>query len=259
MEPSTDIAPQPPGALLPRRRFVAFHKWDRNFFLTFLGLCWLGVGLGFVPPVTARFEGHAEYVAPVILQVHIAAFLAWMVLFSIQVFLVRSRETIIHMSLGLSAFALVPTMAVSALLSEAYSQRFHHTAFGQAFFIVPIYEIVAFTLLATAALLLRKSPAAHKRLILMATAMIVGAAYGRWWNDAFFRLFGDGYFGMLANTYTGANMLLALAVSFDIVTRGRPHRVYWIAVPLILLGEFTTSGVYHSPAWPPIARVLIGR
>src|SRR5690348_352680 len=26
-----------------RRRFVAFHKWDRNFFLGFLAACWLGV------------------------------------------------------------------------------------------------------------------------------------------------------------------------------------------------------------------------
>ena len=32
-----------------RRRFIAHHKWDRNFFLAFLALCWLGVLMGFVP------------------------------------------------------------------------------------------------------------------------------------------------------------------------------------------------------------------
>jgi hypothetical protein len=245
-------------ARVQRPRFVAFHKSDRNFFLIFLALSWVGVALGFVRPVTARFEGHAEYAAPLILRVHMASFLGWMLLLSVQIFLVRSRNTLVHMSLGLSAFALVPTMAVSALLSEAYSQRFHHTAIGQSFFIVPIFEIVAFTLLATAALLFRKSPATHKRLILMATAMIVGAAYGRWWDNALIRVFGDGYFAMLVNTYTGCNMLLVLAVGYDVITRGHTHRVYGIAVPMILLGEFATSGVYHWPAWLPVARVLIG-
>jgi hypothetical protein len=251
--------PLSPPSQVQGRRFVAFHKGDRNFFLAFLALCWLGVALGFARPVTTRFEGHAEYVAPLILQVHMASFLGWMLLLSVQIFLVRSRNTLVHMSLGLSAFALVPIMAVSALLSEAYSQRFHHKALSEAFFIVPIFEIVAFTSLATAALVFRKSPVTHKRLILMAAAVIVGAAYGRWWDNALIRVFGDGYFGMLVNTYTGCNMLLVLAVGYDVVTRGRPHRVYGIAVPMILLGEFATSGVYHWPAWLPVARLLIGR
>ena len=241
-----------------RRRFAAFHRGDRNFFLIFLALSWLGVGLGFVRPVTTRFEGHAEYVAPLILQVHMASFLGWMLILSIQIFLVRSRNTRLHMSLGLSAFALIPIMAVSALLSEAYSQRFHHKALSEAFFIVPIFEIVAFTSLATAALLLRKNPAAHKRLILMATAMIGGAAYGRWWDVALIHAFGDGFFGMLVNTYTGCNMLLALGVGYDVVTRGRAHRVYWLVVPAVLAGELATSGVYHWPAWLPVAQLLIG-
>lgn len=256
MPAAAELLSPPPR--LHGRRFSAFHKSDRNFFLTFLGLCWLGVALGFFGPVTTRLKGHAEYPAPIILQVHMAAFLGWMLLFSIQVFLVRSRNTLVHMSLGLSAFALVPVMAVSALLSEAYSQRFHHSRVGESFFIVPIFEIVAFTSLATAALLYRKVPAVHKRLIIMATAVIVGAAYGRWWDNELIRLFGDGYFGTLVNTYTGCNILLAIAIAYDIVTRGRPHGVYWFAVPMILFGEFATSGIYHWPAWLPVARMLIG-
>jgi hypothetical protein len=248
----------PPPPHVPRPGFKAFHKSDRNFVLSFVALCWLGVALGFIPPVTTRFEGHAEYVAPLILKIHMASFLAWMLILSIQIILVRSRNVAVHMSLGLSGFALVPIMAVSALLSEAYSQRFHHKLANESFFIVPIFEILAFTSLASAALLFRKNPAAHKRLIVMATAMIVGAAYGRWWDNALIRILGDGYFGMLGNTYTGCNILLALAVGYDVVTRGRPHRIYWIAVPMILFGEFVTSAVYHWPAWLPVAQMLIG-
>jgi hypothetical protein len=248
----------PPGPQVRSRRFVAFHKADRNFFLAFLTLCLVGVALGFVPPVADRVEGHPRIPATLILQVHMASFSAWITLLSIQIFLIRSRNTLLHMSLGLTAFALVPIMAVSALLSEAYSQRFHHSAVGESFFIVPIFEILAFTSLATAALLFRSAPAAHKRLILLATAVIAGAAYGRWWDGALIRLFGDGYFGTLVNTYTGCNMLLAFAVAYDVVTRGRPHRIYLIAIPMILVGEVITSAVYHWPPWLPVARMLIG-
>lgn len=247
-----------PAARVQSRRFVAFHKADRNFFLTFLALCLVGVAMGFVPPVADRVGGHPRIPATLILQVHMASFSAWIALLSVQIFLVRSRNTLVHMSLGLTAFALVPIMAVSALLSEAYSQRFHHNAVGESFFIVPMFEILAFTSLATAALLVRKTPSAHKRLILLATAVIAGAAYGRWWDDALIRLFGDGYFGTLVNTYTGCNMLLALAVGYDVVTRGRPHPIYLLAIPTILLGEVATSVVYHWPPWLPFARMLIG-
>jgi hypothetical protein len=247
-----------PAPQVKNLRFAAFHRGDRDFFLTFLLLCLLGVALGFAPAVADRVEGHPRIPARLILDIHMASFSAWIVLLSIQILIVRSRNTLVHMSLGLSAFALVPIMAVSALVSEAYSQRFHHSVVGESFFIVPIFEILAFTSLATAALLARKRPATHKRLILMATAVIVGAAYGRWWDNALIRLFGDGYFGTLVNTYTGCNMLLVIAVGYDFVTRGRPHRIYLIAVPMILLGEVVTSVVYHWPPWLPVARMLIG-
>lgn len=247
-----------PAAQLNRRRFVAFHRAGRNFFLTFLVLCLLGVALGFVPPVAERVAGRPRIPARFILDVHMASFSAWIALLSIQVILVRPRNTMVHMSLGLSAFALVPIMAVSALLSEAYSQRFHHNTVGESYFIVPIFEVLAFTSLATAALLVRKTPSAHKRLILMATAIIAGAAYGRWWDDVLIRLFGDGYLGMVVNTYTGCNMLLAIGVGYDLITRGRPHQIYFIAIPTILAGEVVTSTVYHWPPWLPVARMLIG-
>lgn len=58
------------GADMPfkRRRFVAYHQFDRNFFLIFLLVCWLGVVMGFAPPAMQRFSGHARYPAPLILK-----------------------------------------------------------------------------------------------------------------------------------------------------------------------------------------------
>jgi hypothetical protein len=38
MEPSAELAIAAPAIVPARRRFIAHHKWDRNFFLAFLAL-----------------------------------------------------------------------------------------------------------------------------------------------------------------------------------------------------------------------------
>lgn len=259
MEPSAEIAL--PGAMSAptRRRFLAYHKWDRNFFLAFLALCWFGVLMGFTPAVMLRYRGHADYPAPLILEIHAFAFSAWLALLTAQIALIRTRNPRLHMKLGLIGFALVPLMAISGSLSEVYSQRFRfvHPPNSQAFLIIVVYYVIAFTTLACCALAARKNPTAHKRLILLATTIIVGAAYTRWLGTPLYSAFGDGYGGMLINTYTGANLLIAGALGYDWLTRGRLHRVYEIAVPAILAGEIATTIIYHSPKWLPIARLVI--
>jgi uncharacterized membrane protein len=243
-----------------RRRFVAFHRWDRLFFLTFIALCWLGVVMGFFPAVTKRYGGHADYPAPLILQIHALSFTCWMALLTTQILLIRNDRPRLHMKLGMVGFGLVPIMATSAFFSEVYSQRFYfaHPPNSQAFFILPIFYVLSFTALACAALLARRSPSTHKRLIILATTIIVGAAYARWWGNGLTGVFGDGLGGMLINTYAGTNLLLAGALAYDWLTRRRLHSIYEVAVPAILAGEIATTFIYHSPRWLPIARLAIG-
>ncbi|HLL30171.1 MAG TPA: hypothetical protein VK403_04165, partial [Allosphingosinicella sp.] len=136
---------------------------------------------------------------------------------------------------------------------------FDHPPNSQAFFILPIAYVIAFTVLAGAALLLRGNPSAHKRLILLATTIIVGAAYARWWGAALAQAFGDGFWGTIVSNFTGTNLLLGGAVAFDLATRRRVHPVYAVCVPAVILGELAVSYIYHSPHWLPVARFLIGR
>src|SRR5438270_10231082 len=199
------------SAMLPkRRRFVAFHRADRNFFLVFLLICWVGVIMGFAPAVTLRWNGHARFIAPLILKIHAVAFSSWLVLLTAQILLVRGKRAALHMKLGIAAFALVPIMVVSGYFSEAYTQRWHlaHPPNNFPFFILPIFWVLTFGSLATAALAVRKDPSAHKRLILLATTMIVGAAYDRWLGDALTTAFGDGIGGMLINEFAATDLIL---------------------------------------------------
>jgi uncharacterized membrane protein len=242
------------------RQFAAFHRLDRRFYASFLGLCWLGPLFGFYPATSARLLGHADYPAPPIMQIHALLFIGWLLLLTAQILFIRTKRLKLHRKLGRVGYVLVPLMVYSAIAAELYSQRFYIQRHDDDlhFFILPLFYAGAFALFSGLALAVAKrNPIAHKRLILLATTIIVGAAYARWWGPALTRAFGDDYWGTIVNTFTGTNLLLAVAVGFDIVSRGRPHRVYAIAVPLILVAELACSSIYHADWWMPVARELI--
>ena len=240
--------------------FAPHHHSDRNFFAAFVLVCWIGVSFGFFPASSARMMGKADYVAPLILHFHAVLFVGWLVLLTTQLLLIRTGRTAVHMRLGLIGVALVPLMAFTGVTAEIYSQRFYlrRGTEGLDFFILPLFYIAAFVAFATAALLFaRRDSTTHKRLILMATTVIVGAAYARWWGEALDRTFGDAFWGMIVNSFAGTNLILAAAMAYDIATRGRPHRAYLVGVPLLLIGQLASSWIYHSAWWPPIARAII--
>ena len=236
------------GLLLATTRsaFAQRHPSDRAFFATFLVVCWIGVAFGFFPASSARVMGRADYVAPLILHIHAVAFIGWLALLTLQILLIRNRLPRLHMKLGPLGLLLVPIMAYSGIAAEMYSQRFYiqRDNDGLDFFILPLMYTVVFPTFALAGLLFaRRDPAAHKRLILMATTVIVGAAYARWWGEPLATAFGDDYWGMLINSFTGTNVVLALALGYDVVTRGRPHRVYLVGIPAILVTQLLCSWV----------------
>ena len=240
--------------------FRAEKPTDRAFFALFIALCWTGVLMGFFPASGARMMGKADYDAPLILHIHAFAFVGWLTLLTIQILLIRKDRRDVHMKLGIAGLVLVPIMAYSGLAAELYSQRFYikRDAEGLDFFILPLFYTVMFPAFALTALAFaRRDSSTHKRLILMSTTLIVGAAYARWWGAALERMFGDGYWGMILNSFMGTNLILALAVGYDVATRRRAHRAYWIALPIIIAGELLTSWIYHAPWWPELSRALI--
>lgn len=235
--------------------FAPQHRFDRTFFAVFVAICWLGVVMGFAPASTARMQGKADYLAPIILQIHAIAFVGWLILLTVQIVLIRRGGTALHRRLGPIGMVLIPIMAISGFFAEAYSQRYYlaHPPNSQAFFVIPIYYVLAFSVLATAAMLRRRDPSAHKRLILLATGVIVGAAYTRWWGESLTALVGDGFWGLLANSFTPTHLILLGALSYDMLTRGRIHPVYLAAIPMILAAELIVSWIYHAPEWLPVA------
>ena len=240
--------------------FAPWHRWDRTFFLAFAALAWISIVMGFGPGVKGQLTGQSPF-PHLIVHVHAVVFSLWLVLFTAQIWLIRSRRPDIHRKLGLSAVALVPIMVVLGLATAIISRRVNFEAGNTvmlAFMIVPLTDMVIFPSLAVPALLLRKDSAAHKRLMLMATAALLPASFGRWIGPWLLAHFGDGFFGLMAQAYLGSNAMILAGMVHDRITRGRIHPVYLIALPWILAVEAVTSAIYHWSGWLPLAQRMIG-
>ena len=240
--------------------FVPWHRWDRNLLLLYVLAAWIATGFGFYPSVIERFTGQPDYAAPLVLQLHVFAFTGWLCLLSLQALLIRTGRPRLHQRLGLLAAILVPVMVVTAIGAEIFSQRFYSAKYPEnlRFFISPLSSMALFALFGTMALLQRQQPAAHKRLILLATTVALSAAYNRWWGEALYELYGDGHAGMVIHNYAGIDLLLILLVAYDWVTRRRIHPVYQWGVPLIFTAQLIGTFIYHSEMWPGVVRRLVG-
>lgn len=240
--------------------FAARHKWDSRFWLVFLVTSWIAIAMGFGGPIRLRFSGHADYPAPWILIIHVWAYFGWMTLLTLQAFLVGSGRTSVHRKLGIIGVVLAFFVTFSGLFAEVFSQRFYAPSDPEniRFFVVPVYASVVFGGFIIPAFLQRRNPAAHKRLILLATSAVVAGPYARWWGARIFALTGDNVFGTIARYYTGMALILLCAMTYDLVTRGKVHKVYRYGVPIVLALQLVLGLVWHSDWWPPLGRELLG-
>ena len=240
--------------------FAPYHIWDRAFFLTFAVIAWVAIVMGFGPELNGHLAGRSPY-PPLIIHFHALVFGGWMVLFTAQIWLIRSRRTSIHRKLGLAAVVLIPVMVVLGVTTTLLSRRVYVET-GQndmlALMIVPLTDMLLFPSFAIPALLLRGDSAAHKRLILLATASLLPAAFGRWIGPWILGHYGNGFFGLMGQVYLGSDAMLLAAILYDRVTRGRIHRVYLISLPWMFAVQAVTSAIYHWSGWLILARRMVG-
>lgn len=242
------------------KSFAPYHARDRAFFLAFAALAWIAVIMGFGPEVDGQLKGRAPF-PPLIVHVHAVVFVGWLVLFTAQIWLIRTRRPDIHRRLGAIAVVLVPVMVVLGVATTIVSRRLRFEAGVTemlAFMIVPLTDMILFPSFAVPGLLRRTDSAAHKRLMLLATTMLLPAAYGRWIGPWINIHWGDGFLGFMAQSYLGPDVLILAAMLYDRITRGRVHLVYWLALPWILAVQTITSAIYHWPGWMPLAERIVG-
>jgi hypothetical protein len=198
---------------------------------------------------------HAAPPRPWLLWVHGTLFSAWVAFFIMQSGLVRSHNVPIHRRLGWFGAGLAVAMTVvgiaTAIVMRRFDMRFEpaDVAGPAAFLIVPFWDITCFTVFFWLAVKWRKKPELHRRLMLIATCALTAAAWGRIPNQTFAFVW----------FYSGVDALILLGALRDLIVMKRVHRVYWYALPALVVGQVFVMRTLLSgaPWWARIANAIL--
>ena len=161
---------------------------------------------------------------PPLLHIHGAAFSCWVLLLIVQTSLVATGRVDLHRRLGLLGFGLACLMVILGLLVATNAMvRFfdaaeaaHKQAELRAGYAFPTCDMLIFSTLIYFAFRNRSNPAAHKRLVIIATIALLDAAFGRWPIDVVSTHFQFGCFALLL-TLVGHDLWFTRAVGRCVV------------------------------------------
>jgi hypothetical protein len=223
----------------------ASQRYERRFFGGMAVALSVTVFAGFAR--TYYFNSFAEqpFALTPLLHLHGAVFTGWMFLLVAQTSLIAADARRLHMRLGLLGAILAALMSVLgpiiAVERTATGQIANLGAPPLVFLAVPVIGMVVFAALVAAALYYRRrSPAAHKRLMLLATLELVTAGVSRlplvaeWGPLGFFAV-------------TDAFVLAIIA--YDIVALRRPHAATIWGGAFFVASQPIRLAIGSSPSW----------
>jgi hypothetical protein len=228
-------------------------RLDRYFFPGLALLMLATVFLGFA----RSYFLAGVFAAPLpnwLIHLHGAAFTSWILLLITQTSLVATNRVDMHRKLGLAGFALACLMIVLGILASTDSLRRSFgadaTAAGaldpKTFYIIPLTDMLVFGTLIFLAFRARCNPAAHKRLILVATTALTLAAVARW--PIPFIQHRPLWVAELC-TYG----FLALLLAYDVYSTGKVHRVTIWASAFLIVVHRVRLPLGETAAWHAFA------
>ncbi len=183
-----------------------------------------------------------------ILKFHGVIFSSWALILVVQAAIASSGRIALHRKLGIFA-ATYASFLVLVGFYTMYNKFVTKIAAGDEFgahsgWLIALVDMVLFITFMTLAIAYRNKPDIHKRLILVATVAILGAAAGR--------------MPFLPNIPTTIAVFMApvlIGLIFDLITRRRAHAVYVIGL-VVYLVSFVRVPLRESDGWIGFSRWL---
>lgn len=241
-----------PASANKQSRAKGVDLWDGPFYFFMSLLVATVVVYGFSRTVGPRLF-HPPSPLPVVLYFHAVLFTGWLAFFIVQSALIRTRNVKVHRQLGWFGLALgiaIPVVGITtAIVMTRLRVREGQTDFA-SFLVVPLFDMLAFSVAFGLAFYWRTKPEFHRRLILIACCALTGAGFGRFPSS----LVPENWF------YAGVDILILLGVARDLIVTKRVHLVYFYGLPLLMLGQIATIYAYVKslPGWLKIAHLLLG-
>jgi hypothetical protein len=205
-----------------------------------------------------------------IVHIHAAAFTGWLVLFTAQILLIRSKNLALHKKMGLISFGLIPLMVIFGILTAfIVAKRDYGTPNSNLHFIcVQLGNLILFSSFAGVGIYLRKNYAVHKRLMLLSTLALTEPGFARWFSFKIAPFFGDYFWN--SKTFSQGFMpfwisevlpqlILIIAIGvYDFVTRKQLNKAYVWGVLFFLLVTSMEVFLYYNETWFNLMKQMIG-
>jgi hypothetical protein len=247
------------------------NRWDRPFFTSMLAAVWLAILSGFLYRNFQKyFAGQLTY--PWIVHIHSVFFVGWLFLFTAQLILVHRGQTGLHRRMGMYGAGLAAGMVILGVLTAVMTEQLKYGTpdSDPQFLSVMFADMLVFGGLVTAGMRMRRSPAAHKRLMLLATLVLTDAGFGRWLSPKItewlgtknyweLKILAEGGWPFIRFQLLPAYTLIAALGAFDLLTRKRLHPVYLRAIAFCLPIHLLAGWLYFQPFWRSTAVWILGR
>jgi len=224
---------------------------DKYFYFAMSLLFPVIVVLGFSRTINENLL-HPAIPRPRILWVHAAAFASWVMFFLFQSVLVRTRHVKWHRFFGwfgvVLGAAMVPLGVATATIMGRFDTYQLHQPGAEPFFIIPVFDMAAFGTLLALAIAWRKKPELHRRLLFIATCVLLDAAFAR-----FDFMFDHSLFLFCPD------LVIGLGVVRDFLVNRHIHRVYLIVLPVLIPLQALAVLIWRSEAagWVRIAHAIM--
>ena len=232
-------------------RLAGENRFFVGMALAILAVVFVGFARSFfLQPLFPEWHRPSE----TIFYVHGAAFTAWIALLIAQVSLVAGGRKDVHRRIGAYGAGLAVLMIVLGTLAALIAAR-RPTGFIDvpvpplAFLAVPLFAIAEFALFTGIAIAKRRNAQTHKRCMLLATIVLMGAAFAR------FPVVGD--YGPPA-IFALADLLMVPLIIWDFRTRGRLHPVTLWGGLLVIALEPIQLMISGTEGWLAFARWATG-
>jgi hypothetical protein len=229
---------------IPRVRFQANFYVVMSIALTAL------VVFGFSQTVPDDFSTPGF---PPFLAVHGAVFAAWMLLFIAQPALIAAGAKGVHRRLGWLGVALAVAMTGLggyAILFGLWSGQLPPFYPHGLFLVRGMLGLATFVGLVIAAIVNRRKPEWHSRLLLCATIVVTLPALER---SLPLPLFGAGWYFVVDGV---ADAILLIGPAVDLIARRRVHPAYVFGVGAVVLAQVMTDLLAPSPVATALLHVL---
>lgn len=181
--------------------------------------------------------GRSSFAAPPVVHGHGVIFMGWLALYLAQAFTIASGRRALHIRLGKVAYVWIPLMVVAGGIIMLRSARVHG---GPPFFALNEFLIsnlallVCFAGLALWSLRIRRHSGWHRRLMLVAVAVLTGPGLGRLLPMPLMIPYG------WTASFLATLIFPAIAMMADRRRHGRVHPAYWWGTG-IYAGTFVIS------------------